>query len=135
MIVGEKGGISYSDDEDIAGQFVTWTGEALQELRQLVDDMAVDAIRGGTEVMRVYDLVHNIKGMGASFDFQLMTAVGASLCGYIKPLDTEAAVSKRILDAHIRAFEVVYSNRITGDGGPQGAALTARLGAIIQEES
>jgi len=135
MKVDDKNDINYSDDNDLVSQFVEWTSDALLELRQFTDAMSADTVQGSSDVQRLYDLVHNIKGMGTSFDFQLMTVVGASLCNYIKSLGEGEAVNKRILDAHVRAFEVVLSNRIKGDGGPQGSALKARLEAIIQEEA
>jgi len=135
MKVNEEKEISYSDDDDLVAQFVDWTSEAVVELRQIVDNFEEPTSRGADEVNRLYDLVHNIKGMGSSFKFELMTTAGTGLCGYLKTLDSTQPVSKRILEAHIRAFEVVLAHRITGNGGEQGEALKQRLQAIVLEES
>ncbi|MEX0298988.1 MAG: hypothetical protein AB3N28_07945, partial [Kordiimonas sp.] len=89
--------------------------------------------RGTDEVNRIYDLTHNIKGMGASFDFNLMTDVGLSLCGHLKGMDEDTLVSQRVLSSHIRTFEVILQHKIQGDGGDQGVALMHRLEAIIAE--
>ena len=135
MKVGEDGNVNYSQDDDLSAQFIEWTTNALVELRQVMENLADSATQDSEDVQRIYDLVHNIKGMGASFDFLLMTDIGTSLCGYIKSLDTNAEVKKRIFEAHVRALEVVHSNKITGSGGAQGKALTQRLTDIIHEES
>lgn len=135
MKVNEEKEISYSDDDELVAQFVEWTSEAVVELRQIVDTLAEPASRGSVEVSRLYDLVHNIKGMGSSFKFDLMTVVGTGLCAYLKAMDDTQPVSKRILATHIRAFEVVLENRITGTGDAQGETLKQRLQAIVQEES
>ncbi len=124
---------SYADDEELVGQFVDWTSNALVEMREIVDAMAERDSAGGEAATRLYDLSHNIKGMGSSFDFQLMTAVGTSLCVYIKKLEGE--MSRRVIDAHVRAFEVILANKIKGNGGEKGAALEARLASIIAEEA
>jgi len=135
MKVSGDSNISYSEDDELGIQFVEWTSEAAAELRQIVDEFSEPIPRGSEAVNRLYDLTHNIKGMGSSFNFDLMTAVGTSLCGYLKGLDGEAPVSRRVLAAHIRTFEVVLEHRITGNGGSQGEALRLRLDAIVQEES
>jgi len=135
MKVNEEKDIVYSDDDELVTQFVDWTSEAVVELRQIVNDFVEPTPRGSAEVKRLYDLVHNIKGMGSSFNFDLMTVAGTGLCAYLKTMDEALPVSKRILEAHVRAFEVVLGNRITGTGGAQGEALKLRLEAIVQEES
>ncbi|SDE61374.1 MULTISPECIES: hypothetical protein [Kordiimonas] len=124
---------SYADDEELVGQFLEWTGNAVVEMRGIVDAMPERDAAEGETASRLYDLSHNIKGMGSSFDFNLMTTVGTSLCVYIKKLEGE--MSRRVVDAHVRAFEVILANKIKGDGGEKGAALESRLTTIIAEES
>lgn len=135
MTAGDEGDISYSEDDELVTQFVEWTGEAVIEMRQIIDGFSDPPIRGLESINRLYDLTHNIKGMGASFNFNLLTAVGTSLCAYLKKLAADAPVSMRALDAHVRTFEVILQHKITGDGGAQGTALEQRLETIVREES
>ena len=132
---GGKSDVAYSEEDELADQFVEWTQEALVEMRQLVDALGSTITRDMSSMNKLYDLSHNIKGLGASFDFELMTSIGASLCGYLKKLKGTDSVSRRAIEAHARAFEVVLGHKITGDGGDQGDALKLRLQAIIHEES
>jgi hypothetical protein len=125
----------FSDDEELVTQFVEWTGEAVVEIRTIVDTMDEKTLRSSASIDRFYDLSHNIKGMGSSFNFDLMTDVGTSACVYLKNMAGDALVSKRVLDAHARIYEVVLAHRITGDGGEKGAALSQRLQGIIAEEA
>ena len=127
--------VPYSEDEELLSQFLTWTGDAVIEMREIVDGLPSEAERGDKPTSRLYDLTHNIKGMGSSFDFDLMTAVGVSLCGYFKAIPDGGPVNKRVLQSHVRAFEVVLDNRIKGTGGEQGVALRHRQDAIIMEET
>lgn len=122
---------SYAGDEELVAQFLDWTGNAILEMRDIVNGMDDTAAKDAESSTRLYDLSHNIKGMGTSFDYQLMTSIGTSLCKYIKTTDGD--LGKRAIDAHVRAFEVVLEHKIKGDGGEKGAALESRLAAIIAE--
>lgn len=129
------GEFSYADDAELVEQFVTWTNDAVAELKELVAGLASGAGASAEKIDRIYDLTHNIKGMGSSFDFPLMTNTGSSLCSYIKNLPADKTVSPKVVDAHVRVFEVVLQHKIRGDGGEKGKALQSRLAGIIEEEA
>ena len=130
---GDQGDYSYAEDDELVGQFLNWTGDAVKELRAIVDGLDGNGECPAGVADRIYDLSHNIKGMGSSFNFDLMTSVGTSLCRYIK--HGGPSLSPKAIDAHVRVFEVVLEHRITGDGGDKGEALLTRLGEIVASES
>lgn len=135
MIRIEAGDTGYADDAALAEQFSEWVAEAVTELRQLVDELPESAVRADDSVERIFSLTHNMKGMGASFNYILLTEAGQALCLYLKSREDDEVVSKRILHAHIRTFEVVIENAITGSGDEKGKALLGRLAAIVSEEA
>lgn len=121
-------------DDELFGQYLTWTSEAIADMKALYLIVEKpDADSSGVSD-QLYSLAHNVKGMGASFDFILMTEIGSSLCGYLKSLGDSQSISAKVLHAHIRALEVVLENRIVGDGGAKGTALLNRLKAIIDQD-
>lgn len=123
---------SYAEDEELVDQFIDWTSEAVVEMRDITDALPEKVAVGSENAARLYDLAHNIKGMGSSFNFELMTLIGTSFCEYYKKL--EGDLSRRVAHAHVRGFEVVLGNKITGKGGDKGDALLMRLRDIIVEE-
>ena len=124
---------SYANDPELIEQFVSWTTEAVEELKTIVSNLS-DGLSGTSDASaRIYDLSHNIKGMGSSFDFPLMTDTGSSLCAYIKNLTGDQSVSQRVVDAHVKVFEVVLTHKIQGSGGEKGDAIRQRLAAIVAE--
>lgn len=125
---------SYADDPELIEQFVGWTNEAVEELKTLVESFPESEFKDGATATRIYDLTHNIKGMGASFNFPLMTHTGTSLCAYIKSRDEGQPLSRRVVEAHVKVLDVVLANQIQGDGGEKGEAIQQRLAAIIAEE-
>jgi chemotaxis protein histidine kinase CheA len=135
MAAPEEDDFSYADDPELIDQFVTWTGEAVDELKEISSSLSESETKSGEVANRIYDLTHNIKGMGASFNFPLMTNTGSLLCNYIKVLPEGQPVSRRVVEAHVKVFDVVLSNKIQGDGGAKGDALMHRLAKIIEEEA
>ncbi len=133
MVNDDTNEVAYGADDSLLAEFFSWMDDAVTEMRALVDTMPEQVKRGADEVNRIYDLTHNIKGMGASFDFNLLTGVGLSLCGHLKGMDEDTLVSQRVLSSHVRTFEVILQHKIQGNGGDQGVALMHRLEAIIAE--
>jgi len=69
-------------DEQLVQYYLDWTEDAIQELAG-----HIDKARSAPEpdvLQAIYEISHNIKGMGTSFGFPLMTEAGRSLCGYLR---------------------------------------------------
>lgn len=119
---------SSSVQSELMETYLSWTEQTLGEMRGLVaaaQDKAEQA-----QLDAIYDIAHNIKGMGASFGFPLMSRAGASLCVYLRRLEG-ALPDWVVVDAHVRSFEVIIGNRIEGDGGDMGAKLIDRLAKLV----
>ena len=118
---------SYAEDDELTAQYVEWTTSALDRLKEL-DEILINS--NGKELgaaREVYELSHNIKGLGTSFGFDLMTDIGSNLCKYLQNLDGKTEVDALAISAHIKSFIVVMENRILGDGSDQGKAVMSRL--------
>ena len=116
-------------DEELQANYLQWTQSALADMRahhnKLCRDPGNEAI-----VKDIFSIAHNIKGMGASFGFPLMTETGVSFCRYIRSLDGKP-IEVDVIDAHIRSLEVILSNRIQGDGGDIGKELIDSLTTMV----
>lgn len=123
--------LSMSGDEEMALQYIRWTEKALDEMESYfsqIEDTDVLSVEDGKRLVKeIYGLSHNIKGTGASFDYILMTDVGASLCNYIKHYPEDSLPEADVLSAHIRSLRVILSYRITGTAGEKGRAVIERL--------
>ncbi len=83
----------------------------------------------GVEALRYY--AHNVTGQGASFDYPLMSEIGASLEEYLLSLDADSEPQACIVEAHFEAFQHVLDNRMSGDFGAEGDAFVMRLRETI----
>lgn len=70
---------------------------------------------------------HNIKGLGGTFGYDLVTAVGQSLCQFLRQVKETDEAAKKVMQAHLSALELVIQQNIAGDGGELGQKLTAKL--------
>ena len=118
-------------DRDLQDNYLKWTQNSLEEMRTHQANLTRDPSNKDL-VDAIYAIAHNIKGMGSSFGFSLMTDTGTSFCRYIRKLDGRT-INLDVVDAHIRSFEVVLVNRIQGDGGDMGRDLIDHLTQMVDQ--
>ncbi|MEO0413047.1 MAG: hypothetical protein AAF221_14535 [Pseudomonadota bacterium] len=116
-------------DEELVAYYLDWTNDAVSELAGLIASV-------GTEPdpelqQKVYEICHNIKGMGTSFGFPLMTEAGTTICCYLRRLKNEP-MDRPLLDAHLKSFQLVLAKRMVGDGGQIGSELINRLNQLVE---
>lgn len=113
-------------DDELMGHFVSYTEEALNSLAVLSKniDGAGDPLALSGEL---HALAHNIKGMGSSFGFPLMTRIATILCAHLRGDKGFGPPAATLVQACISAMSEVMTECITGDGGERGVAIMQRL--------
>ncbi len=122
-------------DQEIVEEYLKYTEGALDELAGLLGQLQSGKGSAADTNDAVLTIAHNVKGMGTSFDYDLMTHCGSSLCAYVRGLQSSALVSEKVVAGHLKAMQAVLNNQIQGDGGETGAALLVRLQEIIASET
>lgn len=75
----------------------------------------------------IYLTTHELRGVGETLDFGLVTRIGNSLCRFIEAGPRAEKRAGRILRAHVEGIALVISGGFTGDGGKFGDELCAVL--------
>ena len=112
--------------KSLSGNFAQWLSEEVIKLdaaRQLVRDDGVTAETMETLYLRAHDL----KGLGTTYEFPLITRIGASLCRLIDDKDKRLTVSLPLVDAHIDAIKAAVRDSIKTDDHPVGRILIEEL--------
>ncbi len=112
--------------KSLSGNFAQWLSEEVIKLdaaRQLVRDSGVTAETMETLYLRAHDL----KGLGTTYEFPLITRIGASLCRLIDDKDKRLTVSLPLVDAHIDAIKAAVRDSIKTDDHPVGRILIEEL--------
>jgi hypothetical protein len=84
------------------------------------------------QFLRLHNFAHNLKGQGGSFGYPLVTRIAQSLCELV-PDDigrVPPPTAVPLIRAHLEALRLVLAQRLTGDGGPVGRGLAARLAEL-----
>lgn len=124
-----SGSVLIEPGDELMDHYLDYTEKSVGELRALV--ARLEGEENPAELTeQMHALAHNIKGMGTSFGFPLMTRVGRILCIYLRALDDGQVAEADIVTAHIKAMDTIVENRILGEGGPEGEALISRLDEI-----
>jgi len=117
-------------DAELQSHYLDWTAQSLTRLRDLQAKLPRKEQSADQTRDAMHAIAHDVKGMGGSFGYPLMSKIGASLCTYLRALPSGSYPAKEVVTAHLRAMDVVLTNQITDEGGEAGERLIAQLAAI-----
>ncbi len=112
--------------KSLSGQFAQWMQDELDKLeaaRAAVREKGMTAQTAETLYMRAHDL----KGLGTTYEFPLVTRIAGSLCKLIDNPATRANAPLPLVDAHIDAIKAAVRDDIKTDEHPVGRALAEEL--------
>jgi len=120
---------------ELAVSYVDWAREDLTKLQNAFDELK--SSDGGEDPLdAVFQIAHDIKGQGGSFDYDLMTIIGDMLCRYIEGLEGNATkLANEVIELHINALQAVISQELKGNGGPVGNQLLSGLELVVKKHT
>lgn len=116
----------------LAADFLIWIREDVERARAALE--AAEAAPGDNreQIAAIFDVMHNLKGQGSSFGYDLLTRIGGSVCDYIRNASDGAdARQVKIIAAHFAALDFVIDKNLKGPGGEAGDRLMAKLNELI----
>jgi hypothetical protein len=115
--------------EKSSEKFVRDIGATLRKLREDLAALPEGELLTLEMLQRVGKDAVDIKGLGGTFKFPLLTQIAKSLHDYVLQIKTPSAWNAVIVGHHIDALYVVLAQRITGFGGQIESELLAALRA------
>jgi hypothetical protein len=119
--------------EKSSEKFVRDIGAALRKLREDLAALPEGEPLSMAMLQRVAKDAVDIKGLGGTFKFPLLTQIGKSLHDYVLQIKAPSGWNAVIVGHHIDALYVVLAQRITGFGGQIESELLAALRAASQK--
>jgi hypothetical protein len=137
--VGGRGGIDMAAIakaeaalKSLSGNFAQWLNDEIVKLEAARQDVRAQGLTAQT-VETLYLRAHDLKGLGATYEFPLITRLAASLCKLIDDPDTRLSAPMFLVDAHIDAIKACVRDEIKVDTHPVGKVLAAELeGRVAQ---
>ena len=103
---------------------------AKSDLERVLDSLerARTDVDGRKEhVAEIHAIVHELRGLGGTFGYVLVSRIGNSLCRLIEVIDAVDDMSLKVLQAHVDALRAVITTRMKGDGGDLGREIAREL--------
>jgi hypothetical protein len=82
---------------------------------------------------QLYVHAHDLKGLGATYEFPLITRVAGSLCALMSEREQRPALPLPLIDAHIDAIRAIVRDDIRDPEHPVGHRLAAALEASVAD--
>ncbi|MBJ7485869.1 Hpt domain-containing protein [Brevundimonas sp.] len=114
----------------MSSQFGQWLQDEITKL-----DAAQAAIRAkglnAETAEELYFRAHDLKGLGSTYQYPLVTRLAGSLCKLLDEPGKRAEAPQALLDAHIDAIRAVVRDEIQTDDHPTGRILAETLEAKV----
>lgn len=113
-------------------QFGQWLQDEIDKLDKAQADIRAKGYSAET-AEALYYRAHDLKGLGATYQYPLVTRMAASLCKMLDDPAKRMAAPVMILDAHVDAIRAVVRDGIQTDDHPTGRVLAQALEARVAE--
>ena len=110
----------------LSANFAAWLADEIGKLEAARARIAVEGLSEQT-CEGVYLRAHDLKGLGATYEYPLVTRMAASLCKLIGTSNARADAPLALIDAHIDAINTAVAARIQSDETPAGRAMAEDL--------
>lgn len=118
--------------KSLSGNFAQWLSDEVVKLDSARQVVRAEGISPET-METLYLRAHDLKGLGTTYEFPLITRIGASLCRLIDDKDKRLTVSMTLVDAHIDAIKAAVRDDIKTDDHPVGKILIEELERRVAE--
>jgi chemotaxis protein histidine kinase CheA len=112
--------------KSLSSNFAQWLQDEVAKLeaaRQAVRTQGADA----ETIEALYMRAHDLKGLGSTYEFPLVTRIAGSLCRLIDDKDKRLTAPMSLVDAHIDAIRAAVREDIKTDEHPAGRLLIEEL--------
>ncbi len=116
----------------MSNQFGQWLQDEIDKLDKAQADIRAKGFTPET-AEGLYFRAHDLKGLGATYQYPLVTRMAGSLCKMLDDPAKRMTAPMVVLDAHIDAIRAVVRDGIQTDDHPTGRILAETLEAKVAE--
>ncbi len=116
----------------MSSQFGQWLQDEIVKLDQAQAEIRSAGYNAAT-AEALYFRAHDLKGLGSTYQYPLVTRLAGSLCKMMDDPVKRMAAPIVLLDAHIDAIKAVVRDEIQTDNHPVGKILAETLEARVAD--
>lgn len=113
--------------------FLEWSIQDIGSLSEYYANASADIEKCGPMIIEIEKVASIIKSRAGTFGYELATLVAKSLsrfCALHTKINAEHMI---VIGKHIDTLSVVFTKRITGDGGAVGKELLDNLAKLVEK--
>ena len=118
--------------KSLSGQFSEWLQDELNKLDAARAEVRAHGMTPQTTEV-LYMRAHDLKGLGTTYEFPLVSRIAASLCKLIDDPATRDKAPLYLIDAHIDAIKAAVRDNIKDAEHPVGKVLVTELERSVRE--
>jgi hypothetical protein len=112
--------------KSLANNFSQWLADEITKLEAARQQVRAQGVSIET-MENLYLRAHDLKGLGTTYGYQLITRIAGSLCRLIDDKEKRASAPLDLVDAHIDAIKAAVRDDIKTDDHPVGRVLVEEL--------
>lgn len=112
--------------KSLSGNFAEWLQDEVNKLEAARQRVRAEGLTPETSES-LYLRAHDLKGLGATYEYPLVTRIAGSLCKLIDDPVKRADAPMFLVDAHIDAIKAAVKGGIQTDTHPTGQQLVQEL--------
>jgi hypothetical protein len=118
--------------KSLSGNFAQWLQDEITKLEAARQQIRAE---GPTydNMESLYLRTHDLKGLGTTYGFPLITRIAGSLCRLIDDKDRRTSAPMGLVDAHIDAIKAAVRDDIRAEDHPVGQVLVQELESRVAE--
>ena len=117
--------------KSLSANFTEWLNDELNKLEASRTRIKAEGLTPET-AENLYLRAHDLKGLGATYEFPIITRMAASLCKLIDDPAKRTAAPLFLIDAHIDSIRASVRDNICDDTNPIGRGLAEELEAQVK---
>jgi chemotaxis protein histidine kinase CheA len=118
--------------KSLSGNFGQWLQDEISKLEAARSQIKTAGMTAET-MENLYLRAHDLKGLGTTYGYQLITRIAGSLCRLIDEKDKRLEAPMSLVDAHIDAIKAAVREDMKADDHPLGLALITELERRVKE--
>ena len=118
--------------KSLSGNFEQWLADELAKLDAARAQVRAQGMTAET-MESLYLRAHDLKGLGATYGYPLVTRIAGLLCRMIDDKQKRLGAPMSLVDAHIDAIKAAVRDSIKTEEHPVGSALVRELETRVRE--
>ena len=118
--------------KSLSGNFTQWLNDEIAKLEAARQTVRAEGITD-ENMESLYLRAHDLKGLGATYGFPLITRIAGLLCRLIDDKSKRHMAPMALIDAHIDAIKAAARDDIKTEDHPIGKILVQELEGRIKE--